>query len=57
MNETKWKKWQCIFCETIYSEEAGDPENNVKPGTRWEDMPDKWYCPGCGAGKADFDPI
>jgi len=57
MNEIKWRKWECICCGYIYSEKAGDPRNYVEPGTSWENIPNDWCCPDCGAGKADFDPI
>jgi rubredoxin len=32
----------------------GDPENGIKPGTAFEDLPDDWICPLCGASKSDF---
>ncbi|MBW2321779.1 MAG: rubredoxin, partial [Deltaproteobacteria bacterium] len=25
------------------------------PGTKWEDVPDDWECPVCGASKDDFE--
>ncbi|HDR8982675.1 rubredoxin [Burkholderia vietnamiensis] len=46
--------WQCNFCSHRYDEAAGDPDNNIPPGTRFEDIPDDWICPDCGAGKADY---
>jgi rubredoxin-NAD+ reductase len=27
----------------------------VEPGTTFEDLPDEWVCPECGAGKEDFE--
>jgi rubredoxin len=48
------RKYQCNFCGYVYDEAAGDPESGVAPGTRWEDIPDDWYCPSCGAAKSDF---
>lgn len=48
------KKWQCFFCGFIYDEELGLPDEGIPPGTRWEDVPEDWVCPGCGATKADF---
>jgi rubredoxin len=27
----------------------------VAAGTKWEDVPDDWECPVCGAGKDDFE--
>ncbi|MGV7904256.1 rubredoxin, partial [Mycobacterium kansasii] len=26
-------------------------------GTRWDDIPDDWSCPDCGAAKADFEMV
>lgn len=49
------KKWICTVCGYIYDEAMGDPEHGLAPGTRWEDVPDDWTCPDCGAGKGDFD--
>ncbi len=48
------KKYQCFFCGYVYDEAAGDPAEGIAPGTRWEDIPDDWYCPSCGAAKSDF---
>jgi len=48
------KQWQCFFCAFIYDEAVGDPEHGVVPGTAWEDVPEDWCCPDCGAGKGDF---
>ena len=31
-----------------------DEDGGIAPGTRWEDVPDSWVCPGCGAAKSDF---
>jgi rubredoxin len=31
------------------------PEDGIAPGTRWEDVPESWSCPDCGATKADFE--
>jgi rubredoxin len=33
------------------------PEEGFPPGTRWEDIPDDWECPDCGAAKVDFDMV
>ena len=38
-------------------EVAGDPDNGVKPGTAFEDLPDDWTCPDCGVGKEEFEPV
>jgi len=51
------KKYECTVCGYIYDPEAGDPENNIKPGTAFKDLPKDWVCPECGAGKEEFEPI
>ena len=48
------KKYVCDVCGYIYDPAKGDPDNGVKPGTAWEDIPASWVCPDCGAGKQDF---
>ncbi|WP_159991289.1 rubredoxin [Pelistega ratti] len=48
------QKWQCLICSWVYDEAVGDPEEGIPPGTKWEDVPDDWSCPECGASKADF---
>ena len=48
------KKWRCLVCDFIYDEALGLPEEGIAAGTRWEDIPDSWTCPDCGASKNDF---
>ncbi|ATJ91826.1 rubredoxin [Acetobacter senegalensis] len=45
----------CTICGWIYDEAKGDPDSGIAPGTRFEDIPDDWYCPLCGVTKADFE--
>ena len=45
----KYKKWECIVCGLIYDEEEGWPDDGIEPGTAWEDVPEDWLCPECGA--------
>lgn len=52
-----YKKYVCMLCGYIYDEEKGWPEDNIKPGTRWEDVSDDWICPDCGAVKSDFEMV
>ena len=47
-------RMQCILCGYIYDEELGDPDEGLAPGTKWDDIPDDWECPDCGAMKEDF---
>ena len=48
------KKYVCDVCGYIYDPAKGDPDNGVKPGTAWEDAPENWVCPDCGASKEYF---
>ena len=48
------RKFQCYFCGFIYDEAVGDPDSGIAAGTSWDDIPDHWVCPGCGATKSDF---
>ena len=51
------KKYKCLMCGYIYDPAVGDPDNGVEPGTTFEDLPDGWVCPDCGAGIDEFEPI
>jgi len=48
------KKWQCFFCSFIYDEALGLPDDGIPAGTAWQDVPEDWLCPECGAAKEDF---
>ena len=48
-------KYVCNVCGYIYDEIAGDIDSGIAPGTKWEDVPDDWVCPICGAGKSEFE--
>jgi rubredoxin len=50
-------KWECEACGYIYDPVAGDPDNDIEPGTAFEELPDDWVCPECGAGKEYFKQI
>ena len=40
----------------MYDPEVGDPDNDVAAGTAFENLPDDWVCPVCGADKDSFAP-
>ena len=44
-------KYVCSVCGYEYDEAAGDPDNGIAPGTKWEDIPEDFTCPLCGVGK------
>jgi len=49
-------KYICTVCGYVYDPAVGDPENNIAAGTAFEDLPDDWVCPVCGAEKDQFEP-
>ena len=46
------KKYRCTVCDYIYDPAVGDPDSGIAPGTAFEDLPDDWSCPLCGAEPA-----
>ncbi|MBR4073999.1 MAG: rubredoxin, partial [Firmicutes bacterium] len=32
----------------------GDPDNDIPPGTLFENLPEDWTCPWCAAEKNEF---
>ena len=51
--ENRNMEYECV-CGYVYDETAGDPDNGIKPGTKWADLPDDFVCPLCGLGKDQF---
>ena len=49
--------WRCIICQYVYDPAVGDPDNGVAPGTPFEELPDNWVCPLCGASKDLFERV
>ena len=50
------KKYICSVCGYEYDPKAGVPDEGIKPGTLFEDLPDGFVCPVCGVDKKDFTP-
>jgi rubredoxin len=50
-------KYRCLLCSYVYDPAVGDPDNGVPPGTAFDDLPDEWVCPDCGAGQEEFEPV
>ena len=44
----------CELCGYEYNSVMGDPDNGIEANTDFEDLPEDWVCPLCGAGKEDF---
>ncbi len=45
----------CGICDYVYDPAEGDPDNGISPGTAFDDLPDDWTCPVCGASKDEFE--
>jgi len=50
-------KYKCDVCGYIYDPEKGYLDGGIAPGTPFEDIPDDWVCPVCGADKSQFSKI
>lgn len=49
------EKYICTICGFVYDEAEGYPDEDIAPGTKWEDLPEDWVCPVCGASKDEFE--
>lgn len=49
--------YKCKLCGYVYNPAIGDSANDVKPGTAFEEIPETWKCPRCGAGKSRFTKV
>jgi rubredoxin len=49
------KRYRCTTCNHVYDPVLGDPGSGIPPGTPFEQVPEDWCCPDCGAPKADFE--
>lgn len=47
----------CSVCGYEYDPSEGSPETGIEPGTSFEDLPEDWICPVCGAPKSEFKPL
>lgn len=45
---------QTTNCGYLYDPDRGDRRGKVPKGTKFEDLPDDWKCPVCGASKKAF---
>jgi rubredoxin len=49
--------YKCLVCGYIYDPAEGDSVGDIPAGTAFEDLPDSWVCPVCGAPKSEFEKI
>lgn len=55
--EMAMERWECRVCGYVYDPVKGDPDGGIPPGTSFEETPDDWVCPVCGAQKSMFTKI
>ena len=48
-------KFECVLCGYVYDPEVGDPDLDIEPGTPFDELPEDFVCPLCGAGKDEFE--
>ena len=50
-------KYECVLCGYVYDPEVGDAELGIEPGISFDELPEDFTCPLCGAGKDEFEVI
>ena len=48
------EKYKCSICGFVYDPAEGDSASDINPGVAFNDLPDGYICPVCGAGKDEF---
>jgi rubredoxin len=45
----EWRptRYLCSMCDYIYDEKRGEPHRGIRPGTKFEDLPEDYVCPVC----------
>jgi rubredoxin len=51
------KQYRCTICGYVYDPAAGDPDAGVAPDTAFDNLPEDWVCPICGATKDQFEEL
>ncbi len=46
--------YKCNLCGWEYNEQEGCSDCQIASGTQWDDIPDDFVCPLCGASKSMF---
>ena len=52
--EKNMASYTCNVCGYVYNPAEGDPDAGIAAGTAFENLPDSWVCPVCGAPKTEF---
>jgi len=55
LKDLSMSKYKCSVCGYVYNSEEGDLDSGIAAGTLFENLPDDWKCPICGAPKGAFE--
>ena len=47
--------YRCAVCGWEYDEAEGLEEEEIEPGTKFEDLDDDFHCLRCGVDKSSFE--
>ena len=47
-------KYVCDVCGYVYDEDLGEPDWDIAPGTKFEDLPEDFVCPVCLVERENF---
>jgi len=48
------KRYVCSVCGWVYDPDGDMSALDIEPGTPFEDLPEDFACPDCGASKEEF---
>ncbi|MFC1530269.1 rubredoxin [Gemmatimonadota bacterium] len=48
---------ECLYCGYCYDPDEGAVYQGISAGTAFEDLPDGFTCPSCGAPRDVFNPV
>jgi rubredoxin len=51
------QSYVCEQCGYIYDPAKGDKKGKISAGVNFEDLPEEWKCPLCGARRSRFSPM
>lgn len=50
-------RYECKACGYVYEPLRGDDSNDIPAGVAFEQLPELWRCPVCGARKSAFSNV
>ena len=49
------QQFSCTVCNYVYDPEEGAPDSGINAGTTFDQLPEDWVCPVCGASQEEFE--